>query len=130
MSSQSCEETVALYGWTAVPRDPKVLLSGNLYIHRTNPLMVKDIYFPSDDGLVATIRKYAKAKLSLPTFHHSMRVYYFGQLLPMPTFLLSYITYKRLTKFGLSSLCHTRAAVPRVCHVFVPINFGSDCPSP
>lgn len=78
MTSESPKEPVALYGWTAVPRDPKTLLSGNPYIHKPSALSVKDIYFPSDDGLVATIQEYAKAKLSPPTFHHSMRVYYFG----------------------------------------------------
>lgn len=79
MSSRSSEESVPLHGWTAVPRDPKVLLSGSSYIHKPSALLVKDIYFPSDDGLVATIQEYAKAKLSPPTFHHSMRVYYFGE---------------------------------------------------
>lgn len=72
---------MALHGWTAVPRDTEALLSRRPYIHKPSALLVKDIYFPSDDGLVATIQGYAKAKLSPPTFHHSMRVYYFGEWL-------------------------------------------------
>lgn len=75
----SAEESVTIHGWTAVQRDPKVLLSGKAYIHKPSALLVEDIGFPSDDNLVARIQEYAKAKLAPPTFHHSMRVFYYGK---------------------------------------------------
>ncbi|KAJ4387077.1 hypothetical protein N0V93_007664 [Gnomoniopsis smithogilvyi] len=78
MSAKSSDESVIFYGWTAVQRDPNVLLAGKSYIHKPIPLLVKDIKFPSDDSLVAKIQEYAKAKLALPTFHHSMRVFYYA----------------------------------------------------
>jgi cyanamide hydratase len=73
----SSPDTVALHGWTAVPRDAKAILDGKPYINKPEPLLVKAIAFPSDDPLVAKVREYAQEKLSGPTFNHSMRVYYF-----------------------------------------------------
>ncbi|KAH8911140.1 cyanamide hydratase [Coniochaeta sp. PMI_546] len=74
----SATDTVALHGWTAVPRDAKVLLTGKPYINKPESLLVKDIKFPSEDPIVAKIREYAQEKLSPQTFNHSMRVYYFS----------------------------------------------------
>jgi cyanamide hydratase len=73
----SSTDTVALHGWTAVPRDAKVILDGKPYINKPDSLLVKDIKFPSDDPVVAKVREYAQDKLSPQTFNHSMRVYYF-----------------------------------------------------
>lgn len=70
-------DTVALHGWTAVPRDAKVILGGRPYINKPESLLVKDIKFPSEDPIVAQISEYAQEKLSPQTFNHSMRVYYF-----------------------------------------------------
>lgn len=75
----SVEDSLASHGWTAVSRNPNVLLAGKAYINEPSPLLVKDIDFPSDDGLVAKIQNYARGKLSLPTYHHSMRVFFFGE---------------------------------------------------
>lgn len=86
MSSRCSDESVALYGWTAVARDPKILLLGNPYIHKPNALLINDIEFPSDDRLVAKIQEYVKAKFARSTFHHSMRVFYYGK----PTFSSCY----------------------------------------
>ncbi|OIW28630.1 urea hydro-lyase cyanamide [Coniochaeta ligniaria NRRL 30616] len=74
----SSEDTVAIHGWTAVPRDAKVLLGGKPYINKPYSLLAKDIKFPSDDLVVAKVREYAQEKLSPPCFNHSMRVYYFS----------------------------------------------------
>lgn len=79
MSVETSEESVVFHGWTAVQRDPNVLLSGHPYIHKPPALLVADIKFPSDDNLVAKIQEYAKARLAPPTFHHSMRVFYYGK---------------------------------------------------
>lgn len=78
----SSVDSLALRGWTAVVRDPKVLLSGDSYINKPSPLLVKDIPFPSDDDLVAKVQEYAKAKLTPQTYNHSMRVFYFGESVP------------------------------------------------
>lgn len=69
---------VAQHGWTAIARDPQVVLSGKSSLHEPKPLLVKDIAFPSDDALVSNVQAYAKEKLAPQTFNHSMRVYYFG----------------------------------------------------
>ena len=69
-------DTVALHGWTAVPVDAKAILQGKPYLHKPGPVLVKDIKFPSDDPIVAKVHDYAKEKLPLPTFNHSMRVFY------------------------------------------------------
>ncbi|KUI68580.1 Cyanamide hydratase [Cytospora mali] len=71
-------DNLALQGWTAVVRDPKVLLSGKSYINNPTHLLVKDIPFPSEDELVVKVQEYAKDKLTLPTYNHSMRVFYFA----------------------------------------------------
>lgn len=68
---------IAIHGWTPVVRDHQALLSGKPYINRPSALLVKDIQFPSDD-VVAKVREHAKEKLPVPTFNHSMRVFYFG----------------------------------------------------
>lgn len=75
----SSNDTVALHGWTAVPRDAKVILAGKPYIHKPESLLVKDIPFPSDDHIVAKVQEHALEKLSLQTYNHSMRVYYIGK---------------------------------------------------
>jgi len=74
----STNDTVALHGWTAVPVDAKAILQGKPYLHKPGPILVKDITFPSDDPIVAKVHDYAKEKLPLPTFNHSMRVFYWS----------------------------------------------------
>lgn len=74
----SSSELIAVHGWTAVPRDPKVFLEGKEYLHAPAPLLVQDMDFPRDDPLVAKVQNYAKEHLLEQTFNHSMRVYYFG----------------------------------------------------
>jgi cyanamide hydratase len=78
----SSHDTIALHGWTAVAVDAKAILNGRPYINKPEPLLVKDIAFPSDDPIVTQIHAYAKEKLPPQTFNHSMRVYYFGNFHP------------------------------------------------
>lgn len=73
---------VAQHGWTAIARDPQIVLSGKSNLHEPAPLLVKDIAFPGDDVLVAQVQAYAKSKLAPQTYNHSMRVYYFGECRP------------------------------------------------
>jgi len=77
-STSTSSDPVAVHGWTAVPRDPNAILGGKEYIHKPQPLLVKDIKFPSDDPLVVKAQEYAREKLAPQTYNHSMRVYYFG----------------------------------------------------
>jgi len=71
-------DSTALHGWTPVPRDAKVLLSGKSFIHPPKSLLVENIRFPSDDALVVRVQEYAREKLRPQTYNHSMRVYYFA----------------------------------------------------
>lgn len=74
----SSSDPITVHGWTAVPRDTSILLGGKEYIHKPEPLLIKDMKFPSEDPLVTRIQEYAREKLPPQTYNHSMRVYYFG----------------------------------------------------
>ncbi len=75
----SANNDVAVHGWTSVPRDARVVLSGGDYLHEPTSLLVQNIPFPSDDKLVVKIQKYAEQRLAPETYNHSMRTYYFGE---------------------------------------------------
>ncbi|KAK3318952.1 hypothetical protein B0H66DRAFT_253790 [Apodospora peruviana] len=77
-TNPTVDNTVALHGWTPVPRDANAILKSRPYLHKPTPLLVRDIKFPSDDPLVAKVQAYAKEKLSPQTYNHSMRVFYFA----------------------------------------------------
>ncbi|CAK7214355.1 hypothetical protein SBRCBS47491_002112 [Sporothrix bragantina] len=94
-----------IHGWTAIARDPKVVLSGKDYLHEPSSLLVKDIKFPSDDPLVAQVQAYAKAKLAPQTFNHSMRVYYFASAILEQQFPAQAATLSRAT-LALTALLH------------------------
>lgn len=66
------------HGWTAVPVDAKEIFGDRPYQRKPPPVPAADIPFPSDDQIVAKVQAYAKEHLPLPTYNHSMRVYYFG----------------------------------------------------
>jgi cyanamide hydratase len=63
-------------GWTAVPRSLDQLLqhskTGN-----TKPYSVDEIPLPSSP-VAKQAMEYAKQHLPVPTFNHSMRVFYYG----------------------------------------------------
>ncbi|KAM4064594.1 HD domain-containing protein [Hirsutella rhossiliensis] len=69
---------VARNGWHAVPVDPSNIFGGKPFINQPEPLLVADMEFPGDDAVVEKVCAYAKQKLPLQTFNHSMRVYYFA----------------------------------------------------
>jgi cyanamide hydratase len=71
-------------GWTSVPLDPSKLFNGEPYKNVPGPLLVADIKFPNDDPIVAKVQSYAKEKLPIETFNHSMRVFYFGMKAQIP----------------------------------------------
>lgn len=70
---------VEKYGWTAVPVDLKTLLSQvDAFSKPAAPVSVSSIPLP-DSSLAKEVHKYAQKELPVETFHHSMRVYYYGQ---------------------------------------------------
>ncbi|KAK3687683.1 urea hydro-lyase cyanamide [Podospora appendiculata] len=103
-SSTTDPDTVALHGWTAVPRDADALLQGKPYLHKPEPLLVRDIRFPSDDPIVARVQQYAKEKLPSQTYSHSMRVYYYATAILTQQF--SSHTGLSLSTLALTSLLH------------------------
>jgi len=64
------------YGWAAVPRSQKDLLS-SVNWNDTKPFKVEALAVPNS-ALAKQVYDYAKAKLPEKTFNHSMRVYYYG----------------------------------------------------
>ena len=70
-------DPIQLHGFTALPRDTKVLLNGQKNIHAPTPISINQIQVPSTPLATAT-HDYAKMSLSPPTYAHSMRVYYYG----------------------------------------------------
>ena len=79
---------VATHGWTAVPRDPSILLEGKRNVHDPVPQKVDKVALP-DSPLARKMLQYAKEELNEPTFNHSMRVYYYSTYYPLllPSFL-------------------------------------------
>lgn len=69
---------IAQNGWTAVPVDTGKIFKNGTFIHQPQPILVDEITFPQD-SLVAEIQKYAQEHLTRQCFHHSMRVFYFGE---------------------------------------------------
>lgn len=141
MSSGSSNDTVAVHGWTAVQRDPKVLLSGNEYINEPASILVKDIPFPSNETLVARVQDYAKEKLPLPTYHHSMRVFYFGMSSSFSflffflfffslSFLPLYNQKKKKRSNLLNSIGHPRISIPRNRKDSISVNISHNSPPP
>jgi len=71
--------TIATYGWEGVPRKVETLLAqSEASSSFPKPLLVSRILLP-DSPLARAVHEYAKAELPIETFHHSMRVFYYGQ---------------------------------------------------
>jgi len=70
------------YGWTAVPRKQETLLafagSKASSAGPPKPISVSSIQVPSS-SLAKQVHEYAQKELSIQTFNHSMRVYYYGK---------------------------------------------------
>lgn len=71
-------DEIAQNGWTALPLDPSKLFGGKPFRNAPGQLLVSDIKFPEDDSIVAKVQSYAKEKLPIQTYNHSMRVFYYG----------------------------------------------------
>ncbi|KAI1339436.1 hypothetical protein F5Y15DRAFT_72955 [Xylariaceae sp. FL0016] len=71
-------DDITNHGWNAVPRDADSMLQGKAYRHKPSGLTLSEIPFPADDALVDKVQHYAKEHLPEQTYHHSMRVFYFG----------------------------------------------------
>ena len=72
---------VTAYGWTAFPRNVDALLATRERIMDAVPISVNDIKLP-DSKLARSILKYARTELTMETFNHSLRVYYYGTITP------------------------------------------------
>ena len=70
-------DPVPTYGWTALPRDPSVILHGKENVKDPQPVKVADVQLPDTD-LAKKVLEYARKELREETFNHSMRVYYYG----------------------------------------------------
>ncbi|UKZ78172.1 hypothetical protein TrVFT333_005907 [Trichoderma virens FT-333] len=79
---------IELNGWTSVPLDPSKLFAGEPFKNVPGPILVADIKFPNDDPIVAKVQSYAKEKLPIQTFNHSMRVFYFASAIVKQHLLL------------------------------------------
>ena len=67
---------VSKYGWTALPRDPSVLLAG-----LSTETQASDFDAAAelpDTDLVRRSRDFVRKHINEPTFNHSMRVYVYG----------------------------------------------------
>lgn len=75
---------IEAYGWQAVPRKVESLLADSTASSSpAKPISVSSIKLP-DSELAVKVREYAEKELPIPTFHHSMRVYYYGKILSSP----------------------------------------------
>ena len=74
-------ESIKGYGWTAVSRDPSIFLASRDNSKEPATQSIQDIHQPQT-ALANAVTAYAKRELSEQTFNHSMRVYYYGKLIP------------------------------------------------
>ncbi|KAK8196712.1 hypothetical protein M8818_006879 [Zalaria obscura] len=65
------------YGWTAVPRSLAKLVASRENKQSPKPIKIEEIPLP-DSPLVQSVLQYAKENLPRETFHHSMRIFYYG----------------------------------------------------
>ncbi|TFB01526.1 Cyanamide hydratase [Trichoderma ghanense] len=92
-------------GWTSVPLDPSKLFGSQPFQNRPGPLLVADIKFPDDDPIVVKVKSYAKERLPIQTFNHSMRVFYFSSAIVKQQFPGHADTFSPST-LALASLLH------------------------
>ena len=79
-------DPITQYGYTAVPRDVDVLIEQHATIqHPPQPLLAASIDVPKT-RLVEAVSAYAKQHLPEPTYHHSMRVFYYGRAMQLQHF--------------------------------------------
>lgn len=79
--STSQNPAIEAYGWEAVPRKVETLLSESTASSSpAKPIAVSSTKLP-DSELAVKVKEYAQKELPVETFHHSMRVYYYGMSL-------------------------------------------------
>lgn len=86
---------VEKYGFSALPRDPSVILKGKKHNAEPQPISINDVKLP-DTPLATAVRDYARGELREETYNHSMRVYYYGMAMAkqqFPSWLRSEETY-------------------------------------
>ncbi|XPS93880.1 Cyanamide hydratase [Ascochyta lentis] len=91
-------DEVKANGWTAFPISALEIFRARGKLSPPAPTTVQDVYFPSDDPLVAEAQQFAKTRLSPEAYNHSMRVFYWGNviakhLLPEHAMSLSPVTW-------------------------------------
>ncbi|EHK50976.1 uncharacterized protein TrAtP1_009984 [Trichoderma atroviride] len=96
---------IAQNGWTALPLDPSKLFGGKPFRNAPGQLLVSDIKFPEDDPIVAKVQSYAKEKLPIQTYNHSMRVFYYATAIVRQQFPEHAATFSPST-LALVSLLH------------------------
>lgn len=81
--SDTSNEAIAAYGWQAVPRDMEALLklSASSSSGPAKTIDISSITLPNSE-LANKVKAYAQEQLPKQTFHHSMRVYYYGTTSP------------------------------------------------
>ena len=65
------------YGFAAVPRSVSNLLDGKTNNVSPTPIVITDIPIPSST-LATAVHDYARKALPKETYHHSMRVFFYG----------------------------------------------------
>lgn len=79
--SLSRSEQIAEYGWTSLPCDPAKWGGNKKYNKEPVPQLCSSISLP-DTALVKAAMEHVKQELPEHTFNHSMRVFYYGKLIP------------------------------------------------
>jgi cyanamide hydratase len=74
-------EIIKAYGWTSTPRDIDAIIALRENKEAPKPVLVSSIELPSSPLAKATL-EYARNELPVETFHHSMRVFYYGIVTP------------------------------------------------
>ncbi|KAL3420691.1 cyanamide hydratase [Phlyctema vagabunda] len=80
LKSTEREEAIASFGWPGVLRDLDELLKSHAPPTASPPrhLPISAFHVP-ETQLARRVHEYARVELSTPTFHHCMRVFYYGQ---------------------------------------------------
>ena len=73
------------YGFSALPRDPSVILKGKKNNTEPRPTSIDDVKIP-DTPLAKEVQDYVKGELREETYNHSMRVYYYGMAMAKQQF--------------------------------------------
>jgi len=108
--STSPNPAIEAYGWEAVPRKVETLLSESTASSGpTKPTPVSSIKLP-DSELSVKVREYAQRELPIETFHHSMRVYYYGIYIPSRRYVTERLMSKQVKQ---SFLKHSQHGVVR-----------------